>query len=304
MKLGSFESILQSSVDASDQAWSFSVPSLPTSAAINSSGLVKSVNVISNSSKQQIVLRLIKAPNNRVIKTEPLDRFVSISFADFRLRYQTGDPSTESQEQITSVPATQKESADYAVRLLRAGLTINDVQYNFYGHSNSQLKSRTCFLLAASKEEIGRRVESFGDFSKMKSVAKKAKRIGLLFSAAEIACDVQPDHYEDIADVVRDDYKFTDGCGLISQHFAKTLVQRRNILFRNKRYTPSVFQLRYRGYKGVVMVDPSMKGKVKLQFRESMRKFEGGDDLSFSVVAYSKVRDLENELEAGQSLAC
>ena len=297
MKLESYESILQSSVDANDQAWSFTVSSLPKSATLNAAGLVKSVNVISNGSKQQIVLRLIKAPNNRVIKTEPLASFISISFADFRLRHQTSDPSAQSQNQINSVPATQKESADYVVRLLRAGVEINGVQYNFYGHSNSQLKSRTCFLLAVSKEEIARRVEGFGDFSKMKSVAKKAKRIGLLFSAAEIACDVQPDHCEDIADIAKDDYIFTDGCGLISQHFAKTLARRRNILFRNKRYTPSVFQLRYRGYKGVVMIDPSMKGKTKLQLRESMRKFKGGDDLSFSVVAYSKVRVLDDGLE-------
>ena len=299
MKLESFEFILQSSVDASDQAWSFSVPSLPKSATLNSSGLVKSVNVISDGSRQQIVLRLIKAPNNRVIKTEPLDKFVSISFADFRLRHPTGDPSAKSQDQITSVPATQKESADYAVRLLQAGVIINGVQYNFFGHSNSQLKSRTCFLLAVPKDEVAHRVEGLGDFSKMKSVAKKAKRIGLLFSAAEIACDVPPDHCEDIADIVKDDYIFTDGCGLISQRFVKTLVQRRNILFRNQRYTPSVFQLRYRGYKGVVMVDPSMKSKTKLQFRESIRKFKGGDDLSFSVVAYSKVRVLDNDLESG-----
>ena len=295
MKLESFESILQSSVNASDQRWSFSVPSLPKGATINSSGFVKSINVISNVSRQQIVLRLIKAPTNRVIKAKPLDSFLSISFADFRLRHRTEDPFAESHDQSTSVPATQKETADYAVRLLQTGVTINGVQYNFYGHSNSQLKSRTCFLLALSKEEIARRVEGLGDFSKMKSLAKKAKRIGLLFSAAEIACDVQPDHCEDIADVIKDDYIFTDGCGLISQHFAKTLVQRRNILFRNQRYTPSVFQLRYRGYKGVVMTDPSMKGKTKLQFRESMRKFKGGDDLSFSVVAYSKVRVLDND---------
>ena len=292
MKLENFEFILRGSVDPSDQEWSFSVPSLPKSATINSSGLVKSINVISNVSKRLIVLRLIKAANNRVIKTEPLDSFVSISFADFRLRHQTIDPTVESEDQSTSVPATQKESADYVVRLLQSGVAINGVQYNFYGHSNSQLKSRTCFLLAVSKEEISRRVEGFGDFSKMKSVAKKAKRIGLLFSAAEIVCDVRPDHCEDIADIVKDDYIFTDGCGLISHHFAKTLVQRRKILFRNQRYTPSVFQLRYRGYKGVVMTDPSMKGKMKLQFRESMRKFKGGDDLSFSVVAYSKVRVL------------
>ncbi|KAJ5052606.1 hypothetical protein J3E74DRAFT_388204, partial [Bipolaris maydis] len=66
--------------------------------------------------------------------------------------------------------------------MLVSGLTINGVTYNFFGHSNSQLKSRSCFLYAASKEEISIKVEAMGDFSKLKSVGKKAKRIGLLFS--------------------------------------------------------------------------------------------------------------------------
>ena len=45
----------------------------------------------------------------------------------------------------------------------------------------------------------------------MKSVGKKAKRIALLFSAAEIACEVQPDSCEDIPDITAKDYIFTDG---------------------------------------------------------------------------------------------
>ncbi|KAI8648971.1 RNA-dependent RNA polymerase [Fusarium keratoplasticum] len=143
--------------------------------------------------------------------------------------------------------------------------------------------------MAASKEEISRKVEALGDFSKMKTVGKKAKRIGLLFSSATAAMTISPDRCEDIADVETADYVFTDGCGLLAPSLARELARRTRILFRNNRYTPSVFQIRYRGYKGVVTVDPRMaKHKALLKFRKSMKKFSGGENHSFAVVDYSK----------------
>ena len=282
--------ILQNSISPGDCEWSYSVPNLPQSSKLQAQNLIKSINVVSDSTKQNITLRFVKATANRATNADPLDTFISISFAGFRLQYPRDEGSTRANEESSSTPATAKESADYVTRLLQHGLTINGVTYNFYGHSNSQLKSRACFLYAASKEVIARKVEDLGDFSKMKSVAKKAKRIGLLFSAAETVCELLPEFCEDIPDVITKDYNFTDGCGLISERFAKTLVKGINIRFRNKRYTPSVFQIRYRGYKGVLMTDPTMKTKTKVKFREdSMRKFKGGTDLSFSVIEYAKV---------------
>ncbi|KAM0345841.1 hypothetical protein ACHAPU_006195 [Fusarium lateritium] len=100
---------------------------------------------------------------------------------------------------------------------------------------------------------------------------------------------INPDRCEDIADIESADYIFTDGCGLIAPHLAKELARRTKIIFRDSRYTPSVFQIRYRGYKGVVTLDPRIaKQKSLLKFRKSMKKFGGGDDHSFAVVDYSK----------------
>ena len=289
-KLKEFMVVLQSSIRSSDKEWAYKVQNLPSAATVNHSQLVKSVRVLPDSKEQAIVLRYTNASSNRATKGEPLDKFVYITFADFRLRHPASDSLADVKNETTTVPATHKESTDYVVRLLQAGMVINGVQYNFYGHSNSQLKSRSCVLWAASKIDISQKIEGLGDCSKMKTVGKKAKRIGLLFSVAEVACDVAPDQCEDIPDVTKDDYNFTDGCGLISEQFAKILAKMRNVLYRNQRYIPSVYQLRYRGYKRVVMVDPSMKGKIKLNFRDSMKKFKGGDELSFSVVDYSKVK--------------
>jgi hypothetical protein len=280
-----FQHVLQHGIQLEDSSWSYHVPNLPRPSTTNLQQLIKSIALVSNSVKQQVVLRIQVASINRAISTDPLDRFIIISFADFRLRV----PQHPDKSGLETQQATARESADYIVKLLRSGVTLNEVHYNFYGHSNSQLKSRTCFLYAAPKPDISQKVESLGDFTKMKTVAKKSKRIGLLFSVAQVAMTVDPGRCQDISDIETNDYIFTDGCGLISPHLARELSRKVGITFRNIRYTPSVFQIRYRGYKGVVMVDPTMKGEVLVKFRKSMKKFSGGSNCSFSVVDHSKV---------------
>jgi len=281
--LRAFQALIQDAIDPNDTSWSYTVPSLPTNQKINAAGLIKCISVVSSQKKQQISLRLDNPPSNRAIRGEPLDRLILISFADFRLRWPSSSVDGLSR------PATGKENGDYITRMLVTGIAINGVHYFFYGHSGSQLKSRSCFLYAGSKNEISAKIEAIGDLSKLKSAAKKAKRIGLLFSSSEMALTLSPDRCEDITDVVHNGYTFTDGCGLISVQLANKLKQKRNIVFRGKRYLPSVYQIRYRGYKGVLTLDPSLCGKVEVQFRESMRKFENASDHSFSVVDYSKV---------------
>ncbi|KAI0435606.1 RNA-dependent RNA polymerase [Xylaria telfairii] len=124
----------------------------------------------------------------------------------------------------------------------------------------------------------------------MKTVAKKTKRIGLLFSSAQAATNVDPGRCEDIPDVENDNYVFTDGCGLVSPNFARKISRCLRLVFRDRRYSPSVFQIRYRGYKGVVTLDPTMVDPhTVLKFRKSMKKFSGGEDISFCVIGYSKL---------------
>ncbi|KAF4539237.1 PhoH-like protein [Lasiodiplodia theobromae] len=273
---------LSSAIDPQSQKWEYTVAKFPPVTATNAAGLTKCVSFISNPSRQEAVLRLEAVPQNRITKSDPLDRFMFLSFSDFRLvRPSQTDPS-----KMEQVPA--RETADYISRILKSGIRFNGVHYNFYGHSNSQLKTRSCVLFADTRAAIHRKIESLGDFSKMTTVGKKAKRIGLLFSSAEMGVELAPERCEDIPDVEANDYVFTDGCGLISTHLARLLVESVHIAFRNHKYIPSVFQIRYRGYKGVLSLDPSMGTQCLAKFRSSMKKFRGGDDLTLSVVDYSK----------------
>lgn len=283
-----FHRVLQESISLDDHEWSYYVSNLPPQAVTGPQHHIKSIAFISNNLKQQVSLRLEVINPNRAIASDPLDHFILLSFADFRIRVPQSS-SASNTNVIETRPATARENSEYIAKILRTGIKLNGIHYNFYGHSNSQLKSRTCFLYAGSKEEIELKIKSLGDFTKMKTVAKKSKRIGLLFSVAEMATTVDPDRCQDIPDVERDNYVFTDGCGLISPRLAHELVRKAHIAFRNVQYTPSVFQIRYRGYKGVLTVDPSMKGRILVKCRKSMKKFSGGHDFSFSVVDYSKV---------------
>lgn len=289
-----FTHTLQPQVRLDDRKWNFNVPRLPRPHELNRRGLVKKIALRTDMKawRHEMILGLENIEQNRAISQDPLDRFVVITFENFRPLAQRGVGAVNPLASGLQ-PETFRDCTEYVVRLLRAGVTLQGVTYHFYGHSNSQLKSRTCFLYAASPEVISAKVEALGDFAKMKTVGKKAKRIGLLFSVARTAVTVPPDRCEDIPDVETPDYIFTDGCGLIAPILARDLARRVRIIFRDTRYTPSVFQIRYRGYKGVVTVDPRMaKGKALLKMRKSMKKFGGVEDYSFAVVAHSKVKNI------------
>lgn len=272
-----------------DEAWVFDVPKLPPASILEQSGLIKSISLHTSASRHYMVLELERSEENRAIENIPRHQLISLFLERFRPLVRGAAPK-EKQTAPDLRPRTGREVSDYCIRLLRAGIVINNVRYHFYGHSNSQLRSRSCFLLAKSMADISTRIEAFGDFSKMKTVGKKAKRIGLMFSSAKAVMVIPPERVEDVADVETADYCFTDGCGLIAPALAKDVARRNRILFRNSRYTPSVYQIRYRGYKGVVTVDPQMaKQKALLKLRKSMKKFSGGNNHSFAVVDHSKV---------------
>ncbi|TFY74672.1 hypothetical protein EWM64_g9340, partial [Hericium alpestre] len=241
-----------------------------------------------------ITLQLTQFPSNRVVYADEKDKLILASFE--RLRFPDVKPSV---------------SSDYVVRFFKAGLFLNGVQYRFYGHSNSQLRSRGCFLRQAnSDEELDRRLYAMGDLEKIINIAKRAKRIGLLFSGAEIDYQLDPKYVGDIDDLMVGDENFSDGCGLISKRlwyrsfnfipkhvrttygcvlYSVQVSREKRIIFQGKPYSPCVLQIRYKGYKGVLMLHPLLDQEKKhlVEFRKSMKKFNATADNIFSVVNYS-----------------
>lgn len=244
-----------------DSEWSYAVPGAALPRGHGKFIVFKS---------DEILFRTGPFASNRILHNDDPSKFISVSFREFRMPEYT--------------------TVDYIKRFFAAGLFLNGVQYRFYHHSNSQLRERSCFLReASSDEELDTRIYSYGDFSRINNVAKRAKRIGLLFSGASIDYNLDPRFTEDIDDITIGDELFSDGCGLISRRLAVALSRHKKIIFRGARYTPAVFQIRYRGYKGVLMLHPEMdraQGPLA-QFRRSMKKFNATLDNTFSVVDYA-----------------
>ncbi|KAJ6529218.1 RNA dependent RNA polymerase-domain-containing protein, partial [Mycena capillaripes] len=229
---------------------------------------------------EKITFDLLRLPNNRILQTDDRSKFILLSFGDLRF------PETPI-----------KATGDYISRLLKAGLFLNGIQYRFYHHSNSQLRSRSCFLREANSDaELDERIYRLGDFQRLMSAAKRAKRIGLLFSEAQLDYNLNPIFVKDIEDIRSGDELFSDGCGLISRWLAIQLAKSKKIIFRGVRYTPCVFQIRrYLGYKGVLMLHPQLDANRRsnpeqnhlVHFRQSMKKFSTTQNTTFSVVDYS-----------------
>jgi hypothetical protein len=120
------------------------------------------------------------------------------------------DPSCLN-NQFASILFDQKLDNQFLENILSNGIYINNQQYNFIGYSNSQLRGRSCYLYAASNEEIQKMIDDNGDFDKIKNISKRAARIGLLFSSCTPTIHIQSEQVIQIDDVERNGHTFTDG---------------------------------------------------------------------------------------------
>ncbi|KAH8088982.1 RNA dependent RNA polymerase-domain-containing protein [Cristinia sonorae] len=258
--------ILREPLSPDDDSWEFTIPQNAVQASRPNSG--KHISF----TPQRISFQLIQFPNNRILQEDDTQAFLLASFEQLRFP-DTGFSATR----------------DYMMRVFQKGVFINGVQYRFYGHSNSQLRSRSCFLRQATNDvDLDRRIYALGNFEGIKNAAKRAKRIGLLFSEAKIDWVLDPERTRDIPDIERSGENFSDGCGLISRTFAVLLSRHKRIIFRGRPYTPCVYQIRYRGYKGVLMLHPELGVEnIHVHFRKSQRKFLATRNDTFSVVNYS-----------------
>ncbi|KAK6931654.1 RNA-dependent RNA polymerase, eukaryotic-type [Dillenia turbinata] len=120
------------------------------------------------------------------------------------------------------------------------------------------------------------------DFRQIKNVAGYADRFGQSCGSSTEILSVGRDEVEIIDDIQteRGKYVFSDGIGKISADFAQEVAKKCNL-----KITPSAFQIRYGGYKGVVAVDP--RSSFKLSLRDSMCKYES-DLTKLDVLGWSK----------------
>ncbi|XP_078361932.1 uncharacterized protein LOC144646274 [Oculina patagonica] len=185
----------------------------------------------------------------------------------------------------------------FCKNVLEKGIFCQKIPHFFVGHSDDQLKKKSCYLMKATHEKIHEHLAKFGDFLEEHNLGKRARKIGMLFSPLNTAVPLARKEYKIAPDIKRGvfkSYTFTDGCGFMSPEFAAEV---QNIMKLDVQ--PSAVQVRFRGIEGMLVLKEDLKG-VKVQFHNSMQKFVTPDenmpeDFDFAdVVDYSRSRPYVN----------
>ncbi|KAI9075013.1 hypothetical protein K1719_043063 [Acacia pycnantha] len=223
--------------------------------------------------------------SNRVLRHfhEFLDNFLRVSFVDEELDKLF---STDLSPRNSSSEQRKTEIYTRILSILRNGIVIGDKKFEFLAFSSSQLRENSLWMFAPTYDHNAAAIRDWmGNFRNIRNVAKYAARLGQSFGSSTETLSVSQDEIEMIPDVVLKnggiDYVFSDGIGKISASFAKQVSKKCG----HKSFTPSAFQIRYGGYKGVVAVDPT--SSVKLSLRKSMLKYDS-DNTKLDVLACSK----------------
>ncbi|KAF3432098.1 hypothetical protein FNV43_RR26837 [Rhamnella rubrinervis] len=209
--------------------------------------------------------------SNRVLRNYPhdADNFIRVSFVDEDLnKMHSSDLSPRTtnanEERVTGIYKR-------ILNTLRNGIVIGNKKFEFLAFSTSQLKENSVWMFASRPGLTAEQIRSWmGDFREIRNVAKYAARLGQSFSSSRKTWRVFRSGREIIPDIeVKKNginYCFSDGIGKISAEFAQSVARKCGISS-----TPSAFQIRYGGYKGVVAVDPTSTKKLSL--RKSMCKY-------------------------------
>ncbi|KAL0541822.1 hypothetical protein IC582_021886 [Cucumis melo] len=224
--------------------------------------------------------------SNRVVRRfiDDIDNFLRVSFVDEELdKLHSIDLAPRSSSPENN---TRTRVYDRVVSVLKNGIVIGDKKFEFLAFSASQLRENSFWMFASRKGLSAADIrEWMGDFRQIRNVAKYAARLGQSFGSSRKTLCVKEHEIEVIPDVEVERknimYCFSDGIGKISKTLAKKVAKKCGLTG----HTPSAFQIRYAGYKGVVAIDPTSEKKLSL--RKSMLKYMSLDT-QLDVLLWSK----------------
>jgi RNA-dependent RNA polymerase len=169
--------------------------------------------------------------------------------------------------------------------ILRHGFELGGRAFEFLAYSTSALREHSVWFVSPFRDpkecegyvtaEYIR--SSLGNFSKLlRMPSKYAARIAQAFTATDQSVKIRRDQWEEQPDLG----PHTDGVGTISPDLADMIwkeSRKASHKLIEHRIKPSAYQFRFRGYKGVVVVDHRLEG-VKMRLRESQCKFPVDND--------------------------
>lgn len=117
-------------------------------------------------------------------------------------------------------------------------------------------------------------IGELGHFRNIRSPARCAARIGQAFSETPyyVSLDDLNITVRSMPDVERNGRVFSDGVGTMSWPVVYNLWD----VIPQKKSAPTAFQVRFKGSKGMLALDPTLEGSV-IYIRPSMMKFESND---------------------------
>ncbi|QUC19185.1 uncharacterized protein UV8b_03426 [Ustilaginoidea virens] len=165
-------------------------------------------------------------------------------------------------------------------RVVMDGIRVAGRQFSFLGFSHSSLRSHSTWFLAPfvdsnlQRQDRDTILAALGDFRDIRVPAKCAARIGQAFSETPYAVDlfkagIKVRYIPEVksADGGR---VFSDGVGTISP-------EAMHELWKALPMSPTCFQIRWGGAKGMLALDPRLQGKLICVRKESMMKFPSRD---------------------------
>lgn len=138
------------------------------------------------------------------------------------------------------------------------------------------MKAHSCWFMNEDKITYEEVIRSLGDFEKETKLSKNAARKGQAFSSAVKVAELDLEtEVQEIDDITRNGYTFSDGCGLIQYDYAKKHIVDKHYDLCNV----YAFQIRMGGCKGVLVCSKDkFEGDVKVKVRKSMKKFDTKSD--------------------------
>ncbi|KAG8856325.1 hypothetical protein FRB96_006476 [Tulasnella sp. 330] len=176
--------------------------------------------------------------------------------------------------------------------ILKGGLVIAGREFKFLHFSQSALKEHAVWFCMPFDDLNGDLVNaetirtSLGDFRHLeRQPARMAARMSQAFTATEPSVTLEVEEVFPAPDIERNGSNFTDGIGDISREMADEIARslQSGVSGRKRFYvTPSAYQFRMGGFKGVIAVDYKLHG-MEIKLRKSQSKFVSPGSLEIEI---------------------
>ncbi|KAI1185337.1 RNA dependent RNA polymerase-domain-containing protein, partial [Nemania serpens] len=209
-------------------------------------------------------------PSNRVLRRYApySDRFLRVQFADELVKGK-----------IFSSPKSTRHDALFnrVFRTMSNGIKIGGRHFEFLAFGNSQFRENGAYFFSPTDHISCDQIrEWMGDVTHIRVVAKYAARLGQCFSTTRALTDSPiSQSIEEVKDITRNNWCFTDGVGKISPKLAEYVAKPLRL---TRKIIPSAFQFRCGGSKGLLVVWPDLTFN-QIHLRPSQRKFNAKSTL-------------------------